>query len=86
MNVSLPFASPARKQDTTNNNKQGQPHDSASQIYSEDFAKFCGILRIYELYISTFNGTNNKNLVKILYHVKNRKSTSLIFKFHYEKV
>jgi hypothetical protein len=28
MNVSLPFASPARKQDTTNNNKKGQPHDS----------------------------------------------------------
>ena len=28
MNVSLPFASPARKQDTTNNNKQGQPHDT----------------------------------------------------------
>ena len=27
MNVSLPFASPARKQDTTNNNKKGQPHD-----------------------------------------------------------
>ena len=27
MNVSLPFASPARKQDTPNNNKQGQPHD-----------------------------------------------------------
>ena len=28
MNVSLPFASPARKQDTTNNNKKGQPHDN----------------------------------------------------------
>ena len=28
MNVSLPFASPARKQDTTNNNKKGQPHDT----------------------------------------------------------
>jgi hypothetical protein len=25
MNVSLPFASPARKQDTTNNNKRGNP-------------------------------------------------------------
>ena len=30
MNVSLPFASPARKQDTPNNNKQGQPHDTES--------------------------------------------------------
>ena len=29
MNVSLPFASPARKQDTTNNNKKGQPHDTS---------------------------------------------------------
>ena len=24
--------------------------DSASQIYGGDFAKFCGLLRIYELY------------------------------------
>ena len=37
MNVSLPFASPARKQDTTNNNKQGQPHDTFAwwQQFSE---------------------------------------------------
>ena len=32
MNVSLPFASPARKQDTTNNNKKGQPHDIWAEI------------------------------------------------------
>ena len=29
---------------------------SASQIYGGDFAKICGILRIYELYISMCQG------------------------------
>jgi hypothetical protein len=27
---------------------------SASQKYREDFAKFCGLLRIYELYLTIF--------------------------------
>ena len=33
---------------------------SASQIYDEDFAKFCGLLRICELYLMKNLGDHDK--------------------------
>ena len=30
-------------------------HRTVAQIYGGDFAKMCGLLRIYELYICTYN-------------------------------
>ena len=46
MNVSLPFASPARKQDTTNNNKKGQPHDTCNELTSSQLSLYIPIIRI----------------------------------------
>ena len=33
---------------------------TASQIIGRDFAKFCGLLRIYELYFADYTGRKNQ--------------------------
>ena len=43
---------------------------TASQIIGGDFAKFCGLLRIYEIYYKIFSKMGAESLVSVLHNAQ----------------